>query len=72
MAQQKKHDQDGSHVDACPRDLAVALFSAQVRANAEKKYRGTQWIDDRDKRYERDAHPGEEVNYALHGNPLLR
>jgi hypothetical protein len=71
VAQQKKCDQDSRHVDACPHDLTVPIFRAEMLADAKKKDSRANGIDDWDKRYERDAHPGEKITYVFQGIPIV-
>jgi hypothetical protein len=40
--------------------------------DAKKKDSRANGIDDRDKRYQRDAHPGEKINCVFQGIPLVR
>jgi hypothetical protein len=40
-------------------------------ANAKKKDSRANGIDDWDKRYERDAHPGEKITYVFQGIPIV-
>ena len=44
----KKRDQNNRHVDACPRDLTVPLFLAEMRTDTQKKDSRANEINDRD------------------------
>jgi hypothetical protein len=58
MTGQQKDNQDSRHMQARPQDLSIPLFHAEMRTDAKKENSRAHGIDDRDKRYQRNAHPG--------------